>query len=127
MNRLDLWQNPNNLIFWFFFFPSKNQASSLFLLYDCLSSCKSEKNPANIYLVRVCHTNTRIKCEICSKLTIKHENKVSEANLVFIVNFQHISHLSLMFLILRAWIKKYFLCYFGWMVYALKSFLYSKL
>ena len=131
MNGLDLWQNPNNLIFWFFsffsffFFLQKSGLVTFLTLWLLKFVQKIWKNPASIYLLRVSHTNTRIKCEICSKLT-KHENKVSEANLVFIVNFQHISHLSLMFLILRAWIKKYFLCYFGWIVYALKWFLYSK-
>ena len=28
-------------------------------------------NPAGIYLLKVNKTNTRIRCEICSKLTIK--------------------------------------------------------
>ena len=29
------------------------------------------RNPANIYLFKVSNRNTRKKCEICSKLTIK--------------------------------------------------------
>ena len=30
--------------------------------------------PANIYLFKVNNRNTRKRCEICSKLTIKHQN-----------------------------------------------------
>ena len=33
--------------------------------------------------------NTRKKCKMCSKLTLKHQNQCS---VVFIVNFEHISH-----------------------------------
>ena len=36
-------------------------------------------------------------CEICSKLTIKTPEQLST---VFVVNFGHISHLSLVFLLL---------------------------
>ena len=44
--------------------------------------------PAGIYLLKVNSRNTRTRCEICSKLTIK------------IANFQHISHPALVFLLL---------------------------
>ena len=49
-------------------------------------------HPAGIYLLKVNNRNTRTRCEICSKLTIKTG--------VFIVNFEHISHLVLVFLLL---------------------------
>ena len=41
--------------------------------------------PANIYLFKFSNRNTRKRCEICSKLTVKHQNDVSD--------FKHISHL----------------------------------
>ena len=56
--------------------------------------------PANIYLFKVNNRNSRKRCEICSKLTIKTPG-------VFIVNFKHISHLFLLFLLLT--LNKYML------------------
>ena len=47
--------------------------------------------PANIYLFEVNNRNTRKMCEICSKLTIKTPERRPSG--VFIVNFEHISHL----------------------------------
>ena len=45
--------------------------------------------------------NTRLKCEIYSKLTIKiPERRQWRSSGVFIVNFEHISHLVLVFLLL---------------------------
>ena len=46
---------------------------------------------AGIYLLKVNNRNTRTRCEICLKLTI---------NSVFSVNFEDISHLVLVFLLL---------------------------
>ena len=40
----------------------------LIILVKALRKCT---NPANIYLSKVNNTNTRKKCDICSKLTIK--------------------------------------------------------
>ena len=58
-------------------------------------------NPAGIYFFKVNNRNTRTRCEICSKLTIntpeRHQWRRSG---VFIVNFEHISHLVLVFLLL---------------------------
>ena len=54
------------------------------------------RDPANIYLFKV-NTNTRKKCEICSKLTIK---TVERRSGVIILNFEHISNLFLMLLLL---------------------------
>ena len=45
--------------------------------------------------------NTTTRCEICSKLTIKTpERRHWHHSGVFIVNFEHISHLVLVFLLL---------------------------
>ena len=52
------------------------------------------KYPGNIYLFKVNNGNTRKKCEICSKLTIKRpERRHGRRSGDFIVNFEHISHL----------------------------------
>ena len=57
---------------------------------------KSGIIPAGNYLLKVNNRSTRARCEICSKLTIK----TPERRLVFIVNFEYISHLALVFLLL---------------------------
>ena len=57
--------------------------------------------PANIYLFKVNNRNTRKTCEIYSKLTIKTSKRRQWRHFgVFIVNFEHISHLFLLFLLL---------------------------
>ena len=66
----------------------------------CPSSPRYRK-PADIYLLKVNNRNTREKCEICSKLTIKiPEQRQWRRSGIFIVNFEHISHLFLVFLLL---------------------------
>ena len=56
--------------------------------------------PANIYLLKVNRRNTRKRCEICSKLAIKTPKRCQwRRSSVFIVNFEHISHLFLVFLL----------------------------
>ena len=84
---------------------------SLFLITDqyveddrsFLMSCQkniARSNPAGIYLLKVNNRNTRT-CEICSKLTIKiPERRQRRRSSIFIVNFEHISHLVLVFLLL---------------------------
>ena len=58
--------------------------------------------PAGIYLLKFNNRNTRTQCEICSKLTIKTvERRHWRRSAVFIVNFEHISHLVLVFLLLN--------------------------
>ena len=47
--------------------------------------------PAGIHLLKVNNRSTRLRCEICSKLSCTG---------VFITNFEHISHLVLVFLFL---------------------------
>ena len=65
------------------------------LLNDILRT----KFPAGIYLLKVNKRNTRIRCEICSKLKIKTpERRRSGA---VIVNVEHVSHFVLVFLSLN--------------------------
>ena len=52
--------------------------------------------PAGNNMFKVNSRNTRTRCEISSKLTIN----MFKVNNVFIVNFEHISHLGLVFLLL---------------------------
>ena len=57
--------------------------------------------PVCIYPLKVNNKNTRKRCEICSKLTIKTSKRHHWCRSgVFIVNFQHISQLVLVFLLL---------------------------
>ena len=57
--------------------------------------------PAKKYMLKVSNRNTRKRCEICSKTTIKRpERSHWRRSGVFIVNFKHISFLFLMFLLL---------------------------
>ena len=54
--------------------------------------------PAGIYLFKVNNGNTRTTCETCSKLTIKiPKRRHCRRSGVFIVNFEHISHIVLVF------------------------------
>ena len=51
-------------------------------------------------MVKVNNRNTRRRCEICSKLTIKTPERQLRRSGVFIVSFEHITHLVLVFLLL---------------------------
>ena len=54
--------------------------------------------PANIYLFKVSNTNARKRCKLCSELTTKiPERRHWRRSGVFILNFEHISHLFLVF------------------------------
>ena len=56
---------------------------------------------AGIYLLKVNNRNIRTRCEICSKLKIRtSERHQWRRSGVFIVNFEHISHLALLLLLL---------------------------
>ena len=58
-------------------------------------------HPAGIYLLKVNDRNSRTRCKICSNLTIKiPERRQWYRSGIFIVNFEHISHLALVFLLL---------------------------
>ena len=52
--------------------------------------------PVGNHMFKVNNKNTRTRCQICSKLTIK----TPERRRVFIVNLEHISHFVLVFLLL---------------------------
>ena len=55
--------------------------------------------PANIYWSEVNNRKARKRREICSKLTIKRpEQRHCRRSGVFIVKFEHVSHLLLVFL-----------------------------
>ena len=54
--------------------------------------------PAGNYKFKVNNRNTRTRREICSKLTIKIPEQRRSG--IFIVNFEHISYLVLVFLLL---------------------------
>ena len=58
-------------------------------------------NTAGNYMFKVNNRNTRTRCEICSKLTMRiPEQRHWRPSAIFIVNFEHISHLVLVFLLL---------------------------
>ena len=55
--------------------------------------------PANIYLFKVNNKNITKRCKICSKLTLKRAKRRQWGRSGVIVNFKHISHLLLVFLL----------------------------
>ena len=60
---------------------------------------KVNANLTNIYLLKVNNRKTGKRCEICSKLTIKTtKRRYLRRSDVFIVNFEQILHLFLVFL-----------------------------
>ena len=62
---------------------------------------KIKNNPVGIYLFKVNNRLTRTLFEICSKLTIKIPERLHwRLSGVFIVNFEDISHIVLVFLLL---------------------------
>ena len=63
-------------------------------LFELFVRQLGESNPSGNYMFKFINRNTRTRCEICSKLTIKIPDGI------FIVNFEHISHLVLVFLLL---------------------------
>ena len=55
--------------------------------------------PAGNYMFKVNNRNTSTRCEICSKLTITTpEQRQWRRSGVFIINFEHITHLDILFL-----------------------------
>ena len=68
----------------------------IFILDNNHNTAISKMIPANIYLLKVNNRNTRTRREVCSKLKIKTPDDVP----VFIVNFEHVSHPFLVFLLL---------------------------
>ena len=90
------------------------------------SICTIWIDPAGIYLFKVNNGNTRAMCESCSKLKVKTpERRQWSHSGVFIVNFEQISHIVLVFplLVLNksmparecvCWCCFVALLYFGW-------------
>ena len=77
---------------------NKNQEINIFLLRKVSTG---RAIPTGNCMFKVNNRNTRTRCEICSKLTIKTpELRQWRSSGVFIVNFEHISHLVLVFLLL---------------------------
>ena len=73
--------------------------SKIFKELDVIVKCSN--NPVGNYMFKVNNRNTRTRCKICSKLTLKTpERRYWGRSGVFIVNFEHISHLVLVFLLL---------------------------
>ena len=69
------------------------------IMFDTSIDFKMPHIPAVNYMFKVNNRNTRTNCEICSKLTIKiperrHWSRSDD------VNFEHISHHVLLFLLL---------------------------
>ena len=57
--------------------------------------------PANIYLLKVNNRNTSKRCEICSNLSMKtSERRQLHRSGIVIVNFENISHLFVVFILL---------------------------
>ena len=77
-----------------FYIINKNWLAAIDVIND-------SKNPAGIYVLKVNNRNTRTRCEISSKLIIKTPKQGPwRRSGVFIVNFEDISHLVLVFLLL---------------------------
>ena len=74
---------------------------SVNFIFSMLHYISQRNNPASSYMFKVNNRNTGTRCEICSKLTIKTPKRRYWRRFgVFIVNFKHISHLVLVFLLL---------------------------
>ena len=71
-----------------------------FLVF-CAVGYSSSSHPAGNYMFKVNNRNTRTRCEICSKLTIKiPERHHWRRSSIFIVTSEHILHLVLVLLLL---------------------------
>ena len=87
-------------------FDGKHKRKSLYILVSIADALLKKPlsetiYPTNIYLFNVNNRNTTKRFKICSKLTIKTlERRQWRLCGVFIVNFKHISHLFLVFLML---------------------------
>ena len=80
---------------------SHQKAFQVYYMYIFLYFILLLLTPPVIYLRKVSNRNTKTRCEICSKLTINTpERRQWCRSGVFIVNFEHISHLVLVFLLL---------------------------
>ena len=83
LENLGYWENL--LLFWMML----NKASAY--LYTLGNDIYTGKNSmTNVYVFIVNNSNTRKRCELCSKLTLKLPQWLPT---IFIVNFEHISYL----------------------------------
>ena len=74
---------------------------SCWIQYGIIFKDKSGETPYSIFLFKVNNRNNIKKCEVCSKFTIKTpEQRHWHRSGVFIVNFEYILHLFLVFLLL---------------------------
>ena len=63
---------------------------------------QQDKKPAGNYMLKVNNRNSRTRCEICSKLILKIPERHQRCHSgIFIVSFEHILHLALLFLLLN--------------------------
>ena len=86
-----------NLIFVYWQKPSSNVRQIKIIQ---LHVSVSKPFPVGNYLLKLKNRNTKTRCEICSKLTIKiAEGRQWRCSGILIVNFEHISHLVLVFLL----------------------------
>ena len=68
---------------------------------QCIKAAENSKYPASNWMFKVNNRNTKTKSKICSKLTIKTPKRLQwRCSHVFIVNFEYIPHLVLVFLLL---------------------------
>ena len=86
--------------FWAVFRMTYIQKSEFFRFHRGVLK-NNDAFPVSIYLFNVKNGNTRAKCDICSKLNIKTpERRQWRRSGVFNVNFEQISDLVLVFLLL---------------------------
>ena len=72
-----------------------------FCAHFCLIMNWYVRYPVGNCTFKVNNRSSRTRCEICSKLTIKiPERRHWRRSGIFIINFEHISHLILVFLVL---------------------------
>ena len=57
-------------------------------------------SPAATYMLKANNKNTRTRCNMCSKLTMKTPERCRRRSGVFVVNFEHIARLDFVFLLL---------------------------
>ena len=91
-----IFSKSHSLILFFYYWHPCDKING-YTQYRCIKSLP------DMYLLKVTNRNTRIRSEICSKLTIKTPERRRRRSDVFIAkiaNLEHISHLVLMFLLL---------------------------
>ena len=95
--------NKNPIFLWWIFkvLVKFYYVKSIFDLEVFVCENNFLSNPDDIFLLKVNNRNTRTRWEICWNLTIKTQERCQWCRSgVFIVNFEHISNLVLMILLL---------------------------